>query len=156
MDSKTPRPEALAAADWWAGRLTQPITHSLGRPGDRQASINTMMVNVAAETGRQQFTPEQVEAFRVALAERVEARIGADPATWRPDAPDWAAAVRVFGCDYGPDGILAEAAEQAGFRLSMFDLPMKTKMWVDPGRVRVAEGYGTEPVVIWQADWEEP
>jgi hypothetical protein len=52
--------------------------------------------------------------------------------------------------------VLHDAAERAGFTIGMFDLPMKTTMWINPGQVSVAGGHGAGPKVIWAADQDGP
>ncbi|MGP4085472.1 hypothetical protein [Streptomyces sp. KR55] len=139
----TPRPEAVAAANWWAEQLATLPQHDVGAP------LSTAFANVATEHGRRQRTPEQIDAFRTALADRIEQHVA--QYSWRPDEPDFGSYMRSIGVDYGPDDVLADAAERAGFKLTSFDLPMKTVMWINPGIVKVAEGHGAGPVVIWEA-----
>ncbi len=55
--------------------------------------------------------------------------------------------------DYGPDRMLAEAADKANIAYAAF--PVKTSMWVSEGSVKVAYGYGKEAKEIYseaQAD----
>lgn len=42
--------------------------------------------------------------------------------------------------DYAPDQVLTEAAQLSGVHVSAF--PCKTQMSIEPGRVRVSNGYG--------------
>ncbi|MEC4016128.1 hypothetical protein [Streptomyces sp. H27-D2] len=139
-----PRPEAVAAADWWALQLAQPPVHGIG------AQEQSDFANAATAVSRKPKTPEQIDDFRVALAEMIERKLSKRPEDWRPDNPSWASAFRTIAGDYRPAQELETAAEQAGFQLKMFDVPMKTVMWINPGIVRVAVGHGGIDEVVWQ------
>jgi hypothetical protein len=139
-----PRAEAVAAADWWAQQLEQEPVHGIGSPDQ------TDFANSATTVGRVQKTPEQIEAFRVALAEVIERKLSDRPEDWRPDNPSWGSYSRTIAGDYRPAEELETAAEEAGFKLKMFDVPMKTVMWVNPGVVKVAVGHGGITEVVWQ------
>ncbi|GHA01269.1 hypothetical protein ACFOOM_12285 [Streptomyces echinoruber] len=140
----TPRPEAVAAADWWAAKLAEQPRHDVG------AAQPNALANAVSALVRRQRTQAQIEAFREALAEEINRHV--ERYGWRPDEPDFGSYMRTIAVDYGPDPVLADAAEKAGFELQMLDLPVKTVMWINPGVVKVAEGYGARPVVIWRAD----
>lgn len=149
-----PRPEAEAAAAWWASRLGN-ATHDVGgrEPGERQNSAFAFAVTALA--GRT-FSDEQREAFRRELADGIEQHLrkwetGTFEGGWRPGEPRWGSANRSFGCDYGPEPVLREAAERAGITLKSIDLPMKTCMQVNPGEVRVGEGYNAPFADAWRA-----
>ncbi|MET4670863.1 hypothetical protein [Streptomyces sp. PvR018] len=139
-----PRPEAVAAADWWAQQLDQPPVHGLG------AREQTDFANAATAVARTPKTAEQIEAFRIALAEVIERKLSDRPESWRPDDPSWGSYSRTIAGDYRPAEELETAAEAAGFQLKMFDVPMKTVMWVNPGIVKVAVGHGGIAEVVWQ------
>jgi hypothetical protein len=89
--------------------------------------------------------PQQLTAFRDALAEEIDAEIDAcrgGPITIR--------------FDYQPDWVLIEAAQRAGIDLEPGGLPLlpvKTGTRVAPGLVSVTEGDAQrdEPVVVWEA-----
>lgn|SRR4051812_48038144 len=142
----TPRPEAVAAADWWAQQLASSPDHEIGAPR------STAFANAATAVGRKPKTAEQIEAFRNALAEEIERRLGAHPDNWRPDEPLWGSYIRTIAGDYRPAEELEAAAERVGFKLTMFDVPMKTVMWVNPGKVSVAVGHGGAQETVWQAE----
>lgn len=144
VEPSAPRPEAVAAANWWAQQLEQPPLHGLG------AREQTNIANAATAVGRTQKTPEQVEAFRTALAEVIEQELSERPEDWRPGDPSFASAFRAIAGDYRPARELETAAERAGFKLKMFDVPMKTVMWVNPGVVTVAVGHGGITEVVWR------
>jgi hypothetical protein len=155
--NRQPRPEAVAAAAWWASKLGN-ATHIIGRPEDPSVAAGTAFANVATSMAGRAYTDAQRAAFRQALAERIEELIQRYTeqwpweGMWDPTEPRKASAMRTVGCDYGPDPVLAAAAEQAGIRVTMLDLPMKTVMCIDPGEVKVSEGYGAEIQTVWKAD----
>ena len=152
----TIRPEARAAADWWADALANGTDdHDLGARDAAERDL-TAAARAGSAVLRQRFTDEQVDAFRRQLAERIEQHLikwesYPHEGAWDPSDPRRASALRAIGCDYGPDEVLTEAAELAGLALKMFDLPMKSVMWIDPGEVKVSAGYGATPKVIWPA-----
>jgi hypothetical protein len=142
----SPRPEAIAAAAWWADKLANPAQHDIGR----SAEESTTLINAASALVQRQRSQAEIEAFREALAEAIEQHVA--DYSWQPDNPDFGSYMRAVQVDYGPDPVLADAAQRAGFKLRVLDLPMKTVMWINPGIVKVAEGHGAQPVVIWRAD----
>lgn len=147
------RPEAAAAAEWWAGRLGH-ARQDIGTRDPDQAAF----VAFASAAGRT-FTDEQREAFRRELEGTVEEHLR-KWGCWEPEQPRLGSALRCFGVDYGADPVLTDAAERAGIHLRTLDLPLKTVMWVNPGEVSVSEGYGAEPVTIWRPvnpiSWPKP
>jgi hypothetical protein len=142
----TPRPEAVTAAAWWAEQLASPLQHDIGAP------LSTAFANVTTDRGRRQRTPEQIDAFRAALACEIEQHLDRWPECWQPEDPQLGAGFRIVRTDYGPDPVLRRAAERADFRLTSFDLPMKTVMWINPGVVKVAQGHGASITDIWRAE----
>jgi len=146
MTETIARPEAKAAAAWWASKLAGPSRHETG---DAESNILTAF---AAGVAGQTFSAAEVAAFEKALAEVIEA--GLSSGSWDLENPDFGSALRVIANDYGPDRMLTYAAEVADLRLTMFDLPMKTVMWINPGEVSVSEGYGSGEAVVWRAAGE--
>ncbi|HEY6117374.1 MAG TPA: hypothetical protein VI172_15590 [Candidatus Dormibacteraeota bacterium] len=142
----SPRPEAVAAAEWWADKLANPTRHDLGRGAEESSDL----ANTVSALVQRQRSQGQIDLFRIALAEEIEQHV--EKYSWRPDEPDFGSAMRAIMVDYGPDPVLADAAEHAGFKLKTLDLPMKTVMWINPGVVKVAEGHSAQLVVVWSAD----
>ena len=140
-----PRPEAKAAAAWWASRLGR-ASHDLGtrEPGE---AASTAFAGFASAVLGDRFTDGDRDAFRRELALAIEDHLASS--SWRPDEPRWGSAIRAIMVDYGPDPVLKQAAQRAGLELKTLDLPLKTVMWVNPGQVSVGEGYNAPPVVIW-------
>jgi hypothetical protein len=144
-----PRPEVAAAAAWWAQQLAEPATQDVGMR-DAAEMLSTGLAQAAAALGRREWTAGELAAFEAALAVRLEAHVG-NGDCWDPGCPERGSALRTIGCDYGPDPVLADAADDAGLgRLRSFDLPMKTVMWINPGRVSVAVGYHGQVVDVWR------
>lgn len=72
----SPRPEAVAAADWWAAQLARPARHDVG---DAQANAVT---NSVSELVQRQRNQGQIAAIREALVDEIEqvaARAAVDP-----------------------------------------------------------------------------
>jgi hypothetical protein len=134
----TPRPEALAAAAWWAGKLAATV-----EPEDISSRP------VAFRLPRRQYSARQIDAFLAALAERFEEHIAEPLHGWRPEDPAWGRAFRSITTGYGLHSYLRDAADAAGIEVGSSDLPMETTMWIDPGCVRVGWGHGAAPVVVW-------
>ena len=102
-----------AAALWWSDRLRSRAKQDNGDPG-----LGLAMALLLAE---ERPTADQVDKFEQALLELLRA------------APD----ARVLSCDYGPEGLLAEAARHAGIVRRCPPFPMKTVMWISGRDVRV-------------------
>lgn len=140
--------EAEVAARWWADQMRQPIVHRTGN-GDPIAEENDRAINWATSQIKRP-TPEQVNAFEVVLARRVEELIQKHIAEghWSKSDPRLASGFRVISTDYGPDPVLHDALVEAEIKSSLF-LPMKTVMWYGPDGVSVACGYGAGAEVIY-------
>ena len=139
-----PRPEAVAAAGWWADALATPTRHDMGDPSA------DVMARKAAKLGARTYTAGQVEAFRGALAIEIEKHLAKH--SWRVEEPDWGAYSRAVAHDYRPAEVLETAAEAVGIKVTLLDLPMKTTMWINPGVVKVAAGHGVGIVTVWQRE----
>jgi len=50
--------------------------------------------------------------------------------------------------DYHPSPVLHDALLAADLPTGLGVLPFKTTMWVEPGCVKVGDGYGAEPVEV--------
>jgi hypothetical protein len=137
----TPRPEAVAAADWWAARLHEPASR---HPTDDEDTSRMLMVLDALREGRH---PQQVDAFRQHLAARTEEHLSRW--CWDPADPLRAAELRALRFEFDPDGVLAGAAQDTGITLGLGDLPVKTVMYIDPGCVSVASAYRAERITVW-------
>lgn len=116
---------AQKAAKWWADQLRGFAKHDNG--DDSETGVyGAMLMTILQGAEKAKQTPEQVDAFEVALADVL-----------MKECPRWG-----FGTDYHPDHILEAAAEIAGLRLGMATLPIKTIMWIDDDKVTVKCGYG--------------
>jgi hypothetical protein len=133
--------EIKAACEWWAKSLSGGHFQDNGDP----------LQSVAATLLRSEVaipTEDQLQAFRLALAERIHAAIVRQD-IWHVDNPLRGGALegRCISVDYGPEPILREAAELAGINRNRF--PIKTVMWLSPGLVKVACGYRAAETVIY-------
>jgi hypothetical protein len=134
------RPGSRAAACWWASRLGRchHVTGSMRTVSGVQANIAE---NLVTQTG---YDDDQRDRFAAELEQLIDALT---PGPWHGDS----VVVRV---DWDPDKTLDAAATRAGLNLACglgrHDLPLKTTMLIEPGRIRVKEGYGAAYVEIWQ------
>ncbi|GAA0969847.1 hypothetical protein GCM10009555_017700 [Acrocarpospora macrocephala] len=139
MNASDGTAEARTAARWWADRLIEEADPDTGEDAT-DAAIWT------ARKLAQRPTLEQAEAFRQALEEAILDGPVSHP-SWQTaierDDPKWGSGLRDIGTDWGPDETLGNALEAAGLDgRSLGLLPAKTVMWISPGEVGVALGYG--------------
>lgn len=132
--------EAKEAAKWWAACLRSVRPHDNGDAF--QSALSTLVTKSMAP-----ISVEQIAAFEGALKTKIQERCRGH---WYPDEPMRGSYLRAIGVDYGPDVILCEAAHDAGFDPAA-RFPIKTRMIINPGEVRVAEGYGADFETIWKA-----
>lgn len=132
--------ETGTAATWWADQLRRPAVQDNG-----DAAQSSMMADLAAL--HKPIAREQIMYF-----ESVLHRLLADKfkSNWYPGDPQRGSYERTVGVDYGPDEILADASERAGIAISLCRFPVKTMMWINPGEVKVAVGYGAPIKTIWK------
>ncbi len=125
--------EAEVAANWWKNNIG---VNAKQNNGDEFASLFMLMNSLKVR-----ITDEQKEIFSGVLKESV--------------ASELARLGRVYlSVDYGPDMILADAADKAGISYTAF--PVKTAMWINEGKVQVACGYGAESKEIYNAESTQP
>ncbi len=121
--------EIAALVDFWAGYLPRQTVHN---NGDGVASL---MMTLVASSGPG-VTPEQITRFRESLTELLT------------DATKTSDSSLYVGTDYAPELLLADACRAAGI-IGWHSLPCKTRSWISPGEVTVAEGYGGSLRVIY-------
>lgn len=126
--------EIEVAAKWWTDILQKEPSH------DNKDAFQSAFANNIASTLKP-LTEKQLKVFKEALVDAITKHIERNEV--------WDSALRVIGTDYGPDKILAEAAEKAKIDQASLRLPWKTLMWIDPGRVSVAQGYGAPVEAIY-------
>jgi hypothetical protein len=133
--------EAVAAA-WWSSRLGN-ATHNAGMGNVPEMEL-TVMLN--AGTVRGSRTAEERERFRVAAEAVIGEHLQSCPACeWMPTGQH-----RIV-VEYDPDGLLCAIAERAGIEMGSRELPVKTRMLFQYGKVTVSEGSGAPYVAIWPA-----
>lgn len=113
---------AVVAAEWWAKEISGYTRHDNG-----DSSLSSSFAMLLADIGQEAPNEEQVETFKAAVIKGIEEYphqdlVGVD-----------------LCCDYGPGGILHDAAEEAG--INELNFPFKTNMFVAKDRVRVSAGY---------------
>jgi hypothetical protein len=127
--------EARVGARWWADKLRDDFALDNADPEEPEGG--RALLDLARDTARTDLSAAKIDAFEAALAPRIQGLLeeGAGPY----------ATAMVLSVDYGPSRMLTEALEQAGIRPSAASLPWKTCMWVQPGSVKVGDGYRAEP-----------
>ena len=137
-------PEVEAAVQWWT---TQLIITSSSTTGDPHADADAELVRSWGASRNDTPTKIQIDWFRKALRALIAVYCAE---TWKPDNPEWGAACRSVGVDYGPDHILDCALRFGGIRGGVLTLPIKTSMKIGPGKVEVKVGYGGDTVIIYR------
>ncbi len=112
-----------AAVNWWANAIRNP------KFDDGDDGSGGGMAMMMATLARKSPNEDEIEAFKVALAEEL--------------CSNENVAYLGLSCDYGPDGTLADALQKAGMDVS---LPWKTNMNFRDGKVSVSHGYRAEYV----------
>lgn len=130
--------EIEAAVSWWADQLAGDATHDNG-----DLPLSLFATALAGQLAP--LLPQQIESFKASLAMRLREDFAP---SWDSSDPMRGSYGRTLGVDYNPDARLRQAAEDAGIGALSLRFPCKTMMWVDPGKVQVAKGYGAKPVTI--------
>jgi len=117
---------AKIAAQWWRNQLESPTFDN----GDKSPTGGMAMA--MAFVVHKPVTAEKLDAF-----ERELVKIILDK---QPMCLD---------CDYGPDMLLATAADNAGLNARMGTFPWKTGMSAYNGEISVRVGYGAPAVTLW-------
>lgn len=118
----------LTAAKWWADKLRQRQPHSNG-----DNSFGSIAACSLADMLADEITDEQLALFTAALEAEIHKFMG-----------QYDDCHTFLSCDYGPGGMLREAADKA--KISEFNFPYKTHMCIkrdgDNYTVLAAGGYG--------------
>lgn len=139
--------EIAVAAKWWADKLRNGSTADLGGSRDKGAALSEMML-LLLKSSSDPIPSETIDRFEALLRNEIRKQIGDN---WKPENPEWGAYNRVVSVDYHPCESLSNAYHGVGLDNDMADLPMKTVMRINPGKVTVAEGYGANFVTIYEA-----
>lgn len=119
--------EIKAAAKWWADQLRSKPKH------DNGDGFHNALMSLLAE----RITPlpeSEIQKFQDCLEDVLKKN-------------EYIYCVSV---DYGACGNLASAADAAGINIQD-RLPVKTNMWIEPGKVKVSCGYRAPIEVIYEA-----
>jgi hypothetical protein len=160
MQEESPKTAARAAAEWWATQIGSPVFRIVGdRPGERDLGATFFEAFAGDRAARNPVTEEAAKRFADLLETAIADDLAADSerlaarARDRPDDPTYAPHVSI-GVDYGPDRILADAADAAGVDDSRF--PIKTNMSVYEDHVVGKVGYGSPRALVWSTpEWEQ-
>ena len=120
---------AEVAAEWWAKEIRGFTRHDNG-----DSSLSSSWAMLLADIWQEAPSEEQVEIFKTVVIKGIEEFLYKPP---------------VCLCsDYGPDGVLLDAANEA--RINALNFPFKTNMFVEPNQVRVSAGYAQPYETIWE------
>lgn len=133
------RDEIEAAVAWWVERLR----NAHNERQDNGDFLQSMMATLARDS-IPLASEEQLAEFAASLQGRL---MEVCLETCNVLDPIWGSSARTLFADYGPSGILAKAAEEAGIETGLF--PCKTVMWVNPDKVEVRCGYRAPTVCIY-------
>lgn len=120
---------AVVAAEWWAKEISSYTRHDNG-----DSSLSSSLVMLLADIRQEMPSEEQIETFKAAVIRSIEESLY-EPPVW-------------LCSDYGPSGILLNAANEA--RINRMNFPFKTDMFVKPNIVRVSAGYAQPYETIWE------
>lgn len=129
--------EIEAAVQWWCEILSEEPKQD---NGDALQSIFITLNSRGAKTPDE----EQVKQFGDILFNLLYHDFNIN---WDEKCPMRGSGLRCLSVDYAPEGHLETAARKAGIDERRF--PVKTIMWIDPGSITVAVGYGAKPISIY-------
>ena len=135
MTDKIGAKEIGIAVDWWTNQLDSTNF-------DNGDATSSMLASLVMAT-RPKRTTEQKELFAKTLTE-----------TLTLAAFEGESQVRLH-VDYSPSELLVPACLAADIGTSDGVLPCKTSMWIEPGKIQVAEGYRAPVVTIYQEEETE-
>lgn len=122
------------AAKWWTKAIANPTPNSFCN-GDRKSNESFMIMMMGHMRAiKNAATKEQLEQFCSLLSQRIEDELSKNQ---RVD----------LDCDYGPDCILGETAEEVGIDLCLF--PFKRIMHITNDSVEVKDGYDADWVQLY-------
>jgi len=134
--------EIDCAVQWWSQQLRQKTQHKTGDLFN-DAIMHLVLDMIASKA----IPDEQVSLFEESL------RIGIikliEDAGIDVNDPPAGSYHRVVSTDYRPDEVLSTALSTANINDGGYRLPMKTIMWINPGAVSVAQGYGVQSITIY-------
>ncbi len=138
IDGLTDR-QIEVAVEWWARVLENPKFQTLS-PEERRdpASRGAAAAEMIATAFHESPLSEQLEKFKEELAKGLR-NASKHERRW-------------LSVDYGPCGLLGDAAERAGMVVGIQTFPWKTCMRLDDGRVSVSYGYRAEEETLYSPE----
>ena len=128
------RQAAIDAAKWWTKAISNPNLNSFCN-GDRTSNESFMIMMFGSLRAQEHTaTEEQLKQFCDLLSQRIEDELSKTSKV-------------ELDCDYGPDYILGETAEEVGIDTCIF--PYKRRMTVTSDSVEVKDGYDADWVQIY-------
>ena len=132
--------ELDAAVDWWADVLASPPGHQ--EAGDAVINASRTLLGMITYTPLREG---QIALFREALRAKIARELDIFGGAWCNVATDYGAPI---GTPLG-DALAAAGIVDAHGHIEDARLPIKTVMWLEPGRVAVARGRGAPVVQVW-------
>lgn len=128
---------AKVAAEWWTRQVKKNDPNKFDN-GEGETKVGFMMMMMAAMLANPcQATEKQLNKFCQKLEQIILDKLEKGESVY-------------LRCDYGPDELLDEIAQQTGINGKCF--PYKRYMWVKPGEVKIQDGYDAPTVVIYQEE----
>lgn len=133
--------EIEAAAEWWASHLREPVKQDMGDVvGNAIMAIWEPLVERPTES--------QVREFKTNLKAILAELFRGD--SWKPEQPEWGSSYRCIHSDYDAGPEVRAAAYMARIYETRTLFPIKSYMWVNPGKVTVRQGYHGEVQTIFE------
>ena len=121
------------AAEWWLSQLQIDELEKVSRAG-LQDPTEVALLALSNMVKRENISREQAEKFKLILSDKIIHELEKKGEI-------------NFGCDYHPQGILAEAALEAGIKTNF---PYKTHMCVKPETIEIY-GMGSR-IILWSKE----
>lgn len=130
---------ARATAEWWADHV---FGSASGSSGDGLIDAFALLAGAQGKAAEPSKRDRFVETLTARVVKNLE----------RDGAERFGITLSV---DYGPEGALAQVAQEIGIGGGSF--PWKTSSYTYPDHATAAAGYGGRTALIWQAEgWERP
>lgn len=144
---RTPR-EVEVAAEWWKELLRK---GAIWDNGDATCNAATALIKSFGRQHEPILSETHFIKFRRNLIQGILERLVANIDSWNPEDPLSGASRRDIYIDYHAPELLMNAAKQAGITANgMITFGCKTCMHINPGCVKVGQGYGVEWVTLWE------
>jgi len=139
--------EIEVAAEWWTDLLRKGADWDNGEP------LHNALDSMLNKKSSTPLSEEHLKVFKDHLSQTLLSQIIDSIDSWRPSEPIWGSSNRGVCIDYHAPAFLMNAAVAAGIKVSgTTTFGCKTCMHVNPGSVKVSQGYGAEWKVVWEGE----